>query len=403
MAWNEPGNNKDPWGRRPSNSSDPVEQLKAQLAALFGLRRKTPSNENQGSPKSGGSRLIVLALVVLIAIFFLSGFYVIDAGTQGVVLRLGAYHVTTEPGLHWAFPLVDDVLPVNTSKVRILEIGYRTGGGPVPREGLMLTQDENIIDVRLAVQYQVSDARDFLFKVKNPVNAPDETIKQVAESSLREVVGKREMDFIIARGRASVSDKTAELIQATLDQYESGIQIRSINFQEVQPPGYVQAAFDDAVKSREDKERFINEANAYRNEVIPRAKGEAARIKEDAVGYRARVISESEGDASRFLALLGEYKKAPVVTRQRLYIDALEDVMRINPKVMVDVDSGNNLMVLPLDQIFSRATQQHTTLSATKNSASATSSSTDTDRQEVSSPESRRRPRRDTRQREVRQ
>lgn len=401
MAWNEPGNQKDPWGKRPSDSPDldeAINELKTRFGAFFGRRPKRSADGGKAR-RSPPGRLVGLALIILLVVFVLSGFYVIDAGWHGVVLRFGAYHTTTSPGLHWAFPLMDDVLPVNTAQVRILEIGYRTGGGAVPREGLMLTRDENIIDVRLAVQYQVSDARKFLFKVKNPYNAPDETIKQVTESALREVVGKQEMDFIIARGRATVSDRTAELIQGTLDQYDSGVQIRSINFQEVQPPGYVQAAFDDAVKSREDKERFINEANAYRNEVLPRAKGESARVLEDAVGYRARVIAEAEGDASRFAALLAEYRKAPAVTRQRLYIDAIEQVMQSTGKVLIDTDSGNNLLMLPLEQLFQQGGRARIQ-AATATPGPVVGASTDTDKQEVP-PSNSRQPRRETRQREV--
>jgi membrane protease subunit HflK len=294
---------------------------------------------------------------------------------------------------------VDDVLKVNVAKVRILEIGYRTGGGAVPREGLMLTQDENIVDVRLAVQYQISNARNFLFKVKNPVNAPDETIKQVAESALREVVGKSDMDFVITRGRKEISDRTADLIQNTLNEYESGIEIRSVNFQEAQPPGYVQAAFDDAVKSREDRERFINEANAYRNEVLPRAKGESARIMEDAEGYRARVVSEAEGDASRFLALFEEYEKAPEVTRQRLYIDAMKNVLSASGKVMIDLNRDNNLIVLPLDNLGRGSEDISSRILGA--GVIQNSMNRDTDKQEVPAPEAQRL-RRDIRQREVR-
>lgn len=355
MAWNEPGNgdNKNPWGGGGSKNDGPdldeaLQKIQERISGLFGGKR---SGSGNSSGSGGFSALVLVILVVLGIAWALSGFYVIEEGTKAVVLRFGAYHDTTEPGMHWAAPGIDQVNKVNVSKIRILEVGYRSNGGPVYREGLMLTQDENIVDVRLAVQYQISNARDYLFKVKNPDNALDETIKQVAESSLREVVGKREMDFVIATGRAEVSDSTMILMQDILNDYQAGIKIVSVNFQEVQAPTQVQEAFDDAIKAREDKERFINFANAYRNEVLPQAKGEAARKTQDAEGYKARVTAEAEGDVQRFSALLREYQKAPEITRQRLYIETMESVFSRTSKVLVDVKNGNNLMVLPLDKL----------------------------------------------------
>jgi len=242
---------------------------------------------------------------------------------------------------------------VDVETRRFVEIGYRSGGrqgggGTVLAESLMLTEDENIVDLQLAVQYQIADARDFLFNVRDPV----ETLSAVTESSIREVVGKEIMDFVLTEGRSEVVAEAKTLIQETLDIYETGIVVTNVNLRDAQPPEEVQASFEDAIKAREDEQRLKNEAEAYANEVIPKARGEAARVLEESVAYRDQVVAAAEGETSRFSQVLAEYEKAPEITRERLYIDAMRNVLANSTKVMLDVDSGNNLMVLPLDRLL---------------------------------------------------
>ncbi|WP_455201566.1 FtsH protease activity modulator HflK [Kaarinaea lacus] len=243
---------------------------------------------------------------------------------------------------------------VDIENVRDARIGYRsetTGSrraASIEEESLMLTQDENIVDIHLAVQYKIKSASDYVFKVVDP----DDTLRQATESALREIVGKRDMDFVLTQGRAEIAANIQELTQKILDRYESGLLVTSVNMQDAQPPEPVQAAFDDAVKAREDEERLKNEAEAYANDIIPRARGKAARAEEDSLAYKEQVIAEAKGETSRFLQILEEYKKAPEVTRKRLYIDAVESVMSNTSKVIVDVEGGNNLMYLPLDKMM---------------------------------------------------
>jgi len=235
---------------------------------------------------------------------------------------------------------------------RTIEVGYRSGGsqqtlGSVPREALMLTKDENIVDVRLAVQYQVKDAKQFLFNVVNPAG----TLKQVTESAERGVIGSSKMDFVLTEGRSEIVAQIKQEIQEIMDAYQSGILVTSVNLQDAQPPEPVQAAFEDAIKAREDKQRLINEAEAYSNDVVPKARGAAARKLQEAEGYKEQVIAQAEGEAARFTDLLAEYEKAPEVTRKRLYIEAMQSVLSKTNTIMVDVKGGNNLLYLPLDKM----------------------------------------------------
>jgi membrane protease subunit HflK len=237
-------------------------------------------------------------------------------------------------------------------------VGYRSAGGTgatgqqtVPREALMLTQDENIVDIRVAVQYQVKDAREYLFNVRDP----DDTLKQATESAVREVIGKSKMDFVLTEGRSEVAIQVKTLIQSTLDIYNAGLLITTVNLQDAQPPEEVQGAFVDAIKAREDEERQKQEAQAYSNDIIPKARGAAARVLEEATGYKLSVIAKAEGEASRFSQMLTEYTKAPEVTRKRLYLDTMETVLANSSKVTVDVSKGNNLLYLPLDQMLQGA------------------------------------------------
>ncbi len=347
MAWNEPGNgsgkDKDPWGQKNNNQGPPdldevFKNIMNKVSGLF------------GGGSHGGGILIALAIVFAIAAYAYSGFYIVEEGNEGVVLRFGQYHETTKPGLRWAPKFIDTVEMVDIANVRYQEIGFTTLGSGRAKtnegESLMLTQDENIVDVRLTVQFIAKDSKEFALNVRNPTL----TLKEVTESALREVVGSSKMDDVLTEGRVAIAQKTKEKIQSTLDSYKTGILVNSVNFQDVQPPEQVQDAFADAIKAREDKERLINNANAYKNQVIPKAKGESARLTQDAEGYKARVVESAQGEADRFLALLKEYQKAPEVTRERMYLSAMGDIMDNSSKVMVDVEGGNNIFYIPLEK-----------------------------------------------------
>lgn len=361
MAWNEPGggNNKDPWGGRgdqgPPDLDEVVKKIQDKLGGLFGGRRRGDSG---GGRSGGGPGFAGFGLVLAIAavVWLFSGIYIVDAGKQGVVMRFGAFSAVTPPGPHWHIPYpIEQVEVVDVEQRRFVEIGYRSGGAgqspvAVPREALMLTEDENIVNIKLAVQYQVSDSRNYLFDVRDP----DAVLKQVAESAIREVIGKSEMDFVLKEGRAEVVARIQTVMQKTLDAYEAGLLVSDVNLQDAQPPEEVQAAFSDAIKAREDKERLKNEAEAYSNDIIPKARGGAARQLQEASAYQESLIAKAEGEASRFSQLLSEYKKAPKVTRKRLYLETMESVLGKTSKVVVDSDNANNLMYLPLDQLMKK-------------------------------------------------
>jgi len=355
MAWNEPGDkDNDPWndkkGQQPPDLDEAIRSFQEKLSNIFG-----GGAGNSGQSKiPGGSGLGVGLLLVAAAILWsLSGFYIVDEGNQGVETRFGKYSETTAPGLNWHLPSpIETVDIVNVQKQRFIEIGYRSGGrerasGSVPRESLMLTKDENIVDVRLAVQYQIKDAANYIFNVKDQTG----TLKQATESVERGVIGRNDMNYVLLEGRAEIVADIKKELQTLLDRYSSGIIITDVNLQDAQPPEQVQTAFEDAIKAREDKERYINEAEAYRNDVVPKARGAASRKIQEAEGYKLRVIAESQGETVRFQKLLAEYKKAPDVTRKRLYIDAMESVLSNTDTVMIDVKKGNNVMYLPLDRL----------------------------------------------------
>jgi membrane protease subunit HflK len=359
MAWNEPGggNNKDPWGGRgdqgPPDLDEVVKKMQDKLGGLFGGGgRKGGGSARGGSGPAFAGIGLILGIVALV--WLASGIYIVDAGKQGVVMRFGAFSQVTPPGPHWRIPYpVEQVEIVDVEQRRFVEIGYRSGAAgqanvAVPREALMLTEDENIVNIQLAVQYQVSDPQRYLFEVRDP----DAVLKQVAESAIREVIGKSKMDFVLGEGRAQVVSETKVLMQKTLESYKAGLLVSDVNLQDAQPPEEVQAAFSDAIKSREDKERLKNEAEAYANDVVPRARGAAARQIQEANGYKEALIAKAEGEASRFTQMLGEYQKAPEVTRKRLYLETMESVLGKNSKVLVDSDNANNLMYLPIDQLL---------------------------------------------------
>lgn len=345
MPWNEPGGNKkDPWsGNRGDQGPPDLDELLRKLSG--GIGRIFGGGRSGGS--SGGSASgIVLILVVLVGLWFASGFYVVSEGERGVVQRFGAHTELTLPGLRWHLPYpIEKTTIVDVQNVRNAQ-----------HAGSMLTQDENIVDIEIMVQYRVKDPVAYLFNVANP-DAPEfasatGTLGQVMESALREVVGRNDMDFILLEGREAIAADTQTLMQQTLDDYQAGLDVVKVNLQRAQAPQAVQGAFADAVRAREDEARFRNEAEAYANTVIPEARGQAARLVEEAAGYRDQVIARSEGEAERFEKLLAEYRKAPDVTRERLYLDTIQEVMSRSSKVMVDVEGGNNLLYLPLDKIM---------------------------------------------------
>jgi membrane protease subunit HflK len=360
MAWNDPQ-----WGNKGGKDGPPdLDELwrrfNQRINGMFGGKGR-PSGGDGGAPGGGPSLpanfqipggfglLAVLGLLIWLG----SGFYIVNAGERGVVLRFGKYLETTMPGPRWHLPTpVESVEVVNVEQVRTVEIGFRNNvKSKVLSEALMLTDDENIIDLQFSAQYVIKDPEDFLFNNRHP----DEAVMGAAETAMREVVGKSKMDFVLYEGRAEVADRATKLMQGILDRYKTGIAISKLNMQNAQPPEQVQAAFDDAVKAGQDRERLKNEGQAYANDVIPKARGVAARLQEEANGYRQSVIANAEGEAARFRQVLVEYTKAPQVTRERLYQDAMQQVLSSTTKVLVDDKGGNNLLYLPLDKLMQAA------------------------------------------------
>ncbi len=352
MSWNEPGDGdkKDPWsGRRDENGPPDLDEVirsfQEKIAGIFG-----GGSSGGGSSEGGSLKGLGFLVAGAIVLWGLSGFYIVDEGTRGVETRFGAYSDTTQPGLNWRFPApIDQVQIVDVQNVQVVEVGYRSGGrqgaGSVPREALMLTKDENIVDVSLAIQYQIKNARDYLFNVDSPVAS----LKQAAQSAERSIIGQSTMDYVLTEGRSDIVAQIQRLTQQILDDYKSGISITSVNLQDAQPPEQVQSAFEDAIKAREDKQRLINEAQAYANEIIPKARGLSARKIQEAQGYKEQVIATAIGDISRFNQLYVEYKKAPEVTRKRLLIESMESVLARSDVVMLD-GVQNNMLYLPLDK-----------------------------------------------------
>ena len=353
MAWNEPGGNgskgpKDPWGNKGGNQDGPPDldevfkKLNEKVTSLFGGKGGRSGGGKGASV--GGTKGFGFIAAILVVLWAASGIYIVDEGREGVVLRVGAFDRITEPGPHWFPRFIEKVEIVDVQRVRSINIGATS------HESLMLTKDENIVDIQFAVQYKVSNAKDYVFNVRDP----DTTLRQVTETAMREIVGKNNMDFVIKDGRVQVATGTKELMQNILNGYKTGLVVTNVNMQNAQPPQQVQHAFSDAVKAREDKVRLENEAEAYSNDIIPKARGQAARMEQEAAAYRDQIIAKANGETERFLKVLTEYKRAPVVTRERLYLDAMESVLSNSSKVMVDVKKGNNIMYLPLDRLQSR-------------------------------------------------
>jgi len=303
----------------------------------------------KGSPKAFGVGLVLVAVLWLA-----SGFMIVQEGEVAVVTRFGHYTKSLNPGLQWRLPWpIEDAQMVNVAQLRTFEVGFRgSSRNKVLPEALMLTTDENIVDMQFVVQYRLSPggAPDYLFRTAQP----DEAVRQAAETAMREIVGKKPMDFVLYSGRTEVAAEVQTLIQSILDRYQTGVQVSTVAIQNVQPPEQVQAAFDDAVKAGQDRERQINEGNAYSNQVLPEAQGQAARMLEDAEGYRAKVVGDARGDSARFTSVETEYSKAPDITRQRMYLSTMQDILRDVSKVVIDTDASNNMLYVPLDQLGAR-------------------------------------------------
>src|SRR5262245_54479328 len=355
MSLNDPQ-----WGKRGGGGPPDLDEIwrnvNRRINDLFGRR----ASGGDTPPGGGGSRPflplsgigILVALVRLV--WFASGFYIVDEGRRGVVTRFGKYTETTLPGPRWHLPFpVESVELVDFSQVKTIEIGYRNSPkNKVDKEALMLTDDENIIDIQFAVQYNIKSAEDYLFQVRKP----DLIVAFIAQTAMGEVVGKAKMDFALYEGREQIAKSAEKLMQEMLDRYVTGIYVQKVTLQNVQPPDKVQAAFDDAVKAGQDRERFRNEGQAYANDVVPRARGNASRLLEEANGYQAEVVQKAVGDASRFKQILVEYAKAPAVTRERLYLDMMQSVVGNSSKVLVEQKGGgNSLLYLPLDKLIQQS------------------------------------------------
>jgi len=348
MAWDD-GDKGNPWrpgGKGPADLDAIVKDFQRKLAGLFGGRRAGRGGD--GGPAAAGAALLAAALVVVVCGWLLSGFYKVDAAERGIVLRFGEYRATTQPGLRWHLPWpIEAVEKINTQRTETW-----------PYQGSMLTRDENIVNVDLIVQYRRTNPEDYLFNVRSP----EETLRNVTASAIREVIGKNDLDFILTEGRAEVAAQTHDLLQRTLDAYGTGITVFQVNLQEANFPREVEDAVQDAVKAREDRERAILSAEEYRNRILPRARGAAARQREEAEAYRQQVIANAEGEADRFSRIVAEYQKAPAITRQRIYLETLEEILASSTKVLVNTEGGNNLLYLPLDQLIQQR-QRRTTQS----------------------------------------
>ena len=370
MAWNEPDNDdrkNDPWGSRGSRSGkDPgppdldkvLGDFLRKLGGLFGGGRKSAGDGEDGL--SGG---IVAGILVIAAIIWIgAGFYTVDEQERGVVLRLGrAQEGVIMPGLHWNPPLVDEVTKINVT--RVYDESF---------SNTMLTEDDNIVDITMTVQFVVTDARAFYLNVEDPIIS----LQQAAESAIRHVVGGTAMEPVMTDGRQALAQQAHERLQSYLDRYGTGITVSQFNIAQAQQPEQVRDAFDDVIKAREDNQSYQNEARAYANQVVPLARGNALRQRQDAEAYAAQVVAQAQGEAQRFEQLLVEYEKAPEVTRERLYIDAMQAIMTNSSKVMIDVEGGNNMMYLPLDQLLQQTRRGVTTVSELPESASGTRTGT---------------------------
>jgi membrane protease subunit HflK len=376
MGWNEsPDGDKDPSGSRGNNDGPPdldeiLRKMQEGIGRMFGRRSGSPSGSG------GPSFPLILVFLGLLVWLVYDMTYTIDQQERGIVLRFGEYVTLLQPGLNFRLPYpIEEVLIVNVGQGRTLT-----------HKSVMLTQDENIVDVEVAVQWRIKDPLAYKFNVVNP----DATLQQATESAVREVIGKSNLDFVLTEGRGQIAQNQQTLIQQIMDDYKTGIEILVVKMQAAKPPEEVKSAFDDAIKAREDEQRLVNEAEAYRNDAIPKARGGAARIREEANAYKARIVARAEGDASRFVQLLTEYEKAPDVTRERLYLETMENVLSNTNKVLLDTHGSNNLIYLPVDKLMEqRAAPQVPQQKDSTPSAEAQTSTTTSETTEPSSMRSR--------------
>jgi len=353
------GQNQNQDGKRPNDGPPDLDQLwrefNQRLNRLFGNKgggRGDGGGGVNGDMKGAGIGAGLIAAIIGF-LWLVSGFFIVQEGQTGVVLTFGKYSHSTPAGFNWRWPYpIQAHEVVNVSQVRTVEIGYRSNiKNKQAKESLMLTDDENIIDIQFAVQYKLKNASEWVFNNRDQ----DEMVRQVAETSIREIVGKSKMDFVLYEGREKVAFDVSQLMQQITDRYKAGVQIANVTMQAVQPPEQVQAAFDDAVRAGQDRERQKSEGQAYANDVIPRARGAASRLLQEAEAYRSRVVANSQGDASRFKQVLVEYQKAPAVTRDRMYLETMQQIFSNTTKVMVDSKSGSNLLYLPLDKLIAQS------------------------------------------------
>ncbi|WP_100754367.1 FtsH protease activity modulator HflK [Vibrio salilacus] len=349
MAWNEPGNNNgnngrdnDPWGNNNRGNKGGRDQGPPDLDEVFNklsqkLGGKFGGKGGKGMPTGGGGALgFGVVAVIAIAIWAFSGFYTIGEAERGVVLRLGKYDRMVDPGLNWRPRFIDEVTAVNVQAIRSLR-----------SSGLMLTKDENVVEVAMDVQYRVAEPYEYLFRVTNA----DDSLRQATDSALRAVIGDSLMDSILTSGRLSIRQSTQMTLEETVASYDMGIEVVAVNFEDARPPEEVKAAFDDATASREDAQRFKREAEAYQNDILPKAKGRAERLLKEAQGYSERVTNGALGEVAQFEKLLPEYQASPEVTRSRLYLDTMEKVYSNTSKVLIDSESSGNLLYLPIDKL----------------------------------------------------
>jgi len=351
--WGKRGGSGGGGDNRPPDLDEMWRNFTRRLNAMLGKRPGSngptpPSGEPPNLRQIGGG--VLLLAILVIAAWLASGFYIVVEGQRGVVLTFGRFSEVTNPGLRWRAPYpIQNHEIVDLAGVRTVEVGYRNSvKSKMPRESLMLTDDENIIDIQFAVQWILKDPQEYLFNNRKA----EDTVLQAAETAFREVVGKNRMDYVLYEGREQVAVASQKLMQEILDRYKSGIAISKVTMQNAQPPEQVQASFDDAVRAKQDLERQKNEGQAYYNDVVPKARGTAARLTEEANGYRQRVVANAEGEASRFKSILAEYSKAPQVTRERLYLDTMQQILASTSKVLVDARAGSQLLYLPLDKII---------------------------------------------------
>ncbi|NKQ12017.1 FtsH protease activity modulator HflK [Pseudomonas sp. SST3] len=377
MAWNEPGgnsNNQDPWGsggggrrgggdqKGPPDLDEAFRKLQDSLNGMFGGKKRSGGSSGGGAGRRGGFGLLWIGLVLLLAVWLFNAIYIVDEQEQAVVLRFGKYHETVGPGLNIYFPPFDRKFQANVTRERSYS-----------KQGQMLTEDENIIEVPLTVQYKISDLQAFVLNVDDP----EASLQHATDSAVRHVVGSTAMDQVLTEGREAMAGEVKERLQRFLDNYGTGIIVTQVNLQSAAAPREVQEAFDDVIRAREDEQREKNQAESYANGVIPEARGQAQRMLEEASGYRDAVISRAQGEADRFTKLVAEYRKAPDVTRERLYMETMQEVMSNTSKVLVTGEKGqNNLLYLPLDKMIN----SRGAASERSAAASASSSSTQTTR-----------------------